>query len=225
MSTRRRENDPFRPHADDEFFHLSPHEDSGTHDKVTVETIERWKESEMSGDEYRFSYRVTWWRNGMVFDRRSFGSMAYAQARIGMGTPEERDEEELARRVHSEREMLWTREREAELCAQPACSLFAVAEFRLRKAWCNRCGEGHISTSDQRRRFCGRHLLRGDCGLDDADANYVVLRTREIPAALDASESWAEQMPWTDLPLPFDADKSPEWRELRQALHQQRWEQ
>lgn len=59
------------------------------------------------------------------------------------------------------------------LCFQPGCREPAVSTYRLRARFDQR---GHQTEADnQIRRFCPVHLRRGDCGLDDADANYEVV--------------------------------------------------
>ncbi len=61
------------------------------------------------------------------------------------------------------------------LCAQPGCANPHVSVYRLKKRYCH---QGHATDpvfSEDVRGFCAKHLRRGDCGLDDADANYEVV--------------------------------------------------
>jgi hypothetical protein len=72
------------------------------------------------------------------------------------------------------------------LCAQPGCAKPHVSIYRLKHRYCR---EGHRSKAGSSwkpvgrpkvvthdvRGFCADHLRRGDCGLDDADDNYVAL--------------------------------------------------
>lgn len=74
-----------------------------------------------------------------------------------------------------------------ELCCQPGCVSPLVSVYQLQHRYCR---EGHKSEASHSytkhneektvvsdvRGFCAKHLRRGDCGLDDADENYVVLR-------------------------------------------------
>ena len=67
-----------------------------------------------------------------------------------------------------------------DYCFQPGCAKKAVSTYRIKKKFCRSCGEGKESalmpgTLGYARRFCRLHLRRGDCGLDDADANYEVV--------------------------------------------------
>ncbi len=61
-----------------------------------------------------------------------------------------------------------------ELCFQPGCDNRAVATYKLRFEYCD---HGHKTENkfNYHRRFCARHLRRGDCGLEDADRNYIVI--------------------------------------------------
>lgn len=73
------------------------------------------------------------------------------------------------------------------LCCQPGCAEPHVSVYRKLRDYCQRCGsycrkcEGRgndVMRIDDRievRGFCAKHLTRGDCGLDDADANYAVV--------------------------------------------------
>jgi hypothetical protein len=61
------------------------------------------------------------------------------------------------------------------LCCQPGCAEPPVSVYRKAKDWCSRCGESSEPFRDAHRGFCAKHLRRGDCGLDDADSNYVVV--------------------------------------------------
>jgi hypothetical protein len=143
------------------------HEDDEWFDNVTIECVERWKESEMSGDEWRFSYVVTFSRKGQALLERGFSKLEWALAAVPSlvtgYAPADND-----------------RDKEFEdtgQCAQPGCTNEATIEYRKRKDWCRCCGEAKAIPDwrDARRRFCDRHKHRGDCGLDDSDANYELV--------------------------------------------------
>jgi hypothetical protein len=59
-------------------------------------------------------------------------------------------------------------------CFQPGCSEVAISTYRLKKEY-GRDGKGSEPYAPTFRRFCLRHLQRGDCGLEDADDNYEVV--------------------------------------------------
>lgn len=194
-------SDPLRPATLDDHFSLARHEDDEGFDALTIETVERWKESELSGDEYRFSYLTVLWRKGYVVRYASTGKMEWATRRVpsleAFPLSDERDERLLPFKGE-----WWDDERGEDLCAQPGCAEVSVVEYRRKKDWCHRCGNARDRPYpgwDSRRRFCVRHLGRGDCGLDDADANYVAVRTRPgegpwgiiTPVEVESAE-WSE---------------------------------
>lgn len=156
------------------------HPDDPWYDTCVVETIERWKESELSGDEYRFSYRVSFMRKGHVLLQRSYGSWKAALAFIpGLSyndAPSGADEEYEHSVVIDER---------YTFCFQPGCSEIATREFRIVKLYDDRGSEVHMSKdTDYRFRFCDKHGgSRGDCGLLDSDANLI-----EVAFGSDANE-------------------------------------
>lgn len=59
-------------------------------------------------------------------------------------------------------------------CFQPGCPNRAVSTYQLKFEYCQ---EGHKTKPYREtfRRFCSLHLRRGDCGLEDADENYIVV--------------------------------------------------
>lgn len=72
------------------------------------------------------------------------------------------------------------------LCCQPGCREPHVSVYRLLNRFCYaghksnatssiKTQDGITHVSNSVRGFCQKHLRRGDCGLDDADANYVLV--------------------------------------------------
>jgi len=70
------------------------------------------------------------------------------------------------------------------LCTQPGCADLAVSTYQLHKRYrkdgsdyeaMEYSGTLASGKAPMIRRFCPRHLRRGDCGRDDADSNYRVL--------------------------------------------------
>jgi len=66
-------------------------------------------------------------------------------------------------------------------CFQPGCSEKAISTYKLKLEYTD--GPGFVPSNEKRRRFCLKHLQRGDCGLEDADDNYEVI---EGPGPKDA---------------------------------------
>jgi hypothetical protein len=67
-------------------------------------------------------------------------------------------------------------------CDQEGCSELATITYKKLHDYCR---SGHKTTPDwiKLRRFCDRHKRRGDCGMDDCDANYVLATDEELEAA------------------------------------------
>jgi len=143
------------------------HPDDEKYDKVTIECVPRWKESELSGDEYRFSYVVKAWRKGEVLVTRSWSRLEWAlmglQYTIFIHIEDEGFDEEA-----------WKRTR--ELCDQPGCENEPTVFYKRKKPFTKQ-GEELVDNRyrKQYRQFCTIHKHRGDCALDDADANYEVI--------------------------------------------------
>lgn len=144
----------FAPHADDEYF-----------DEVVIRTVPRYKTSGLSGDEWRVSAVIELKRKGMVLFDRGFGTLAAATAFLpGIFIS--------AREVPID---VMHEERARPLCMQPGCAERAVTVYRKKVVY-DRSGHSHEPmTGGEYLRFCRRHARRGDCGLEDSDANYEVV--------------------------------------------------
>lgn len=138
------------------------HEDDEWFDEVHIECEERWKESELSGDEWRFSYVVTVSRKGQVLIQRGFSKLEWAIQHLpailsgNMAPAGNDDSREFA---------------DANYCFQPGCRNEGSIVYQLKQEYCNR-GHGTDPHRPTYRRFCLQHERRGDCGLEDADHNY-----------------------------------------------------
>lgn len=143
------------------------HPDDERFDQVVISIVERWKESELSGDEWRFNYMVQGWRKGEIIVTRSVGSdlnRAIAGLRGYLDTfPADGDV--------FDREAF---ERTKSKCDQPGCINEATIFFECNKLYTKQ-GQEIVKQAYQRfyRQFCEMHRERGDCALDDADHNYT----------------------------------------------------
>lgn len=149
-----------------EYWYHVDHPDDERYDTITIETIPRWKESELSGDEYRFSYLIKGIRKGEVIVKKSFSRMEWALQSLPyvlfISSQDKFDAEALAR----------TR----ELCDQPTCAEKPTVFYKRLKPYDKFGGElvDHPGRLEYRQ-FCDKHKHRGDCGLDDSDNNYEVI--------------------------------------------------
>lgn len=143
-------------------------DDSGYADELRIITRERYKTSGMSGDEWRFHRVLQVFRKGlMIFERpfngdiaevASFAPLAMAEL-FGHGIPTE----VLAH--------------DRERCDQPGCPNLATSEYEIIEQFGPRGERLHPEEQSliYRRKFCQRHLRRGDCGREDCDDNYRVV--------------------------------------------------
>lgn len=164
-----------RPHPDDEYV-----------DEIRIHVQERWKESEVSGDEWRFSGVVRFFRKGRQLWCRATSNMAVAVAAVPWWwhTANETDE--------------WKRLPDAvdeSLCCQPGCWETWYVEYQQKKLFHHRGDAVHpdayLYTRPQRRRYCYAHKGRGDCGLDDSDSNYELVGTN--PAWTPSDVDWSSR--------------------------------
>lgn len=152
------------------------HEDDRFIDAVTIDTSPRWKESELSGDEWRFSAHVRFWRKGVEVAFKSFRDIPTAAAWLAFGAMTVMEDLPLDqyRLVESATE---------RLCANPGCSNAGTITYRILKDWCvggGNCGQEKPTYGrEEFIRFCERHKHRGDCGLKDADVNYELVPEEE----------------------------------------------
>lgn len=139
------------------------HHDDEIIDEIRIITVPRFKESELSGDEWRTSARIEFRRKGKVLHTESLTAMKYAVQFLPY----------LFVRCQEDGHFDTDKE-DKNCCFQPGCSEQAIVEYRMKTRYCNRCGkeQGIMTGYEEHRRFCNEHSERGDCGLDDADDNY-----------------------------------------------------
>lgn len=151
----------FRRHEDDEWV-----------DEIRFTTVPRFKESGLSGDEWRVSVRVDYMRKGVVVFSESYGRMTWAIAHVARHAaglhPGDFPHDELLISPEQYREL------DEERCMQPGCPEPWDVELEQTHRGCGRCGaiteHGH---QEVHRRFCDKHKHRGDSDLDDMDEHYT----------------------------------------------------
>ncbi len=132
-------------------------------DKITLEVVPRYKTSGLSGDEWRQSVRATFYFKGEAVHEDGWTSMDYA-LKLLAGSHAEATGPIPTRVVKMEE----TR------CDQPSCEAPAVGRLRIKRTFSRR-GEELVQDgvpSRYYRKFCRKHIRRGDCGREDCDANY-----------------------------------------------------
>lgn len=143
------------------------HDDDEWWDEIRITTVPRYKTSGLSGDEWRVSAKIEVFRKGVLMGEKYMSKLEYAAAMLPGYLLQLGDEGFSGNHEDFEK-----------LCFQPGCKEVAEVEYELKD-------EYYPSYRDKmpkkewrgsvRRRFCGKHALRGDCGLEDADANYTLV--------------------------------------------------
>lgn len=140
--------------------------DAQAFDEVHIVTVPRYKTSGLSGDEWRISARMEFWRKGKKIAERFLRNVETACIFAA------------SEYLHLIDDGKAHFAGEDDLCDQEGCHELSTVTYRLKQEFCR---EGHAtdpSRYDPRplvRKFCARHSQRGDCGLEDADRNYEIM--------------------------------------------------
>lgn len=138
------------------------HRDYQRFDHIEIRTNVRWKDSHLSGSEYRFGAQALGYKNGYLVFQRSFMDVATAAAHLPS----------IIYGDHIDNELIGTGWDEP-VCQQEGCSNVGTHVRYLKKRY---VGNEAIEDTRERGRlyriFCDRHEGRGDCAIDDAEHNY-----------------------------------------------------
>lgn len=151
---------PFIPQS----YHLG-HQEQETFDSVTIEIVPRWKESHLSGDEWRFSAVARFWVKGVEVHSQGFRNVETAVSCIpsmlhGFNMPDD---------LRQKRQ-----DALAGKCDNPGCCEDATHIHHLKHRYTREGVKHDVGPGGAHRQFCERHKHRGDCALEDADHNYDV---------------------------------------------------
>lgn len=157
-------------------YHLD-HPDDSTFDRVSIELVPRYKESGLSGDEWRVSAVTSLYRKNRLIVKRAYSNVEAATAHLPwlLKVWSELGDEES--------EIRWRQflKEGDSLCHQPGCAERASVLYELKDLWDRRHGVRLEKRPDPYyryvRAFCDIHKERGDCGLEDSDSNYIKVRT------------------------------------------------
>ena len=135
--------------------------DAQAFDEIRITTIPRFKESELSGDEWRISGLIQLFRNGVVKYESQYQNVEMCAKFLSY---------ELAKAIDEGNAYLAT---EGGFCDQEGCDAKATVFYQKKLNWCSSCGKSReVIVDPEYRQFCERHKERGNCGLDDSDSNY-----------------------------------------------------
>lgn len=151
-------------------YYTDAHEDDCGFDQVIVESEPRWKESELSGDEWRWNHIAKVFRKGRVLAFEGGSDQFEATVRL----------------LPTLQTIRGWRFLSVDECAQPGCAKEPDVMLRIIRQW-TKDGTKSSVRDNYVRAFCRDHLHRGDAGLNDNDDNYEKLGMR-------ISGEW---VPWT----------------------------
>ena len=151
--------------------YLRRHDDDEYIDEIKISLVPRFKTSDMSGDEWRVSARMQFFRKGRQVWENSFGKLSTAVNALSwffIVAPEG---------ASGEFGPHLSREEELKICQQPGCSEPSTRVYRFKQVRDCPNGDVHPPKFDWEyvTAFCDRHAHRGDADLEDNDANYEVL--------------------------------------------------
>lgn len=149
-------------------FHID-HPDDERFDEIHISIVERWKDSELSGDEWRFSYLAEVKRKGEIVIRITASTLDWLLKGLQWKML-------VAGQDHQDGFDSIAYLRTKDKCDQPGCANIATIFYQLKKDY-SKCGEELVDKSSIKyyRQFCQTHEHRGDCGLSDSDDNYFVI--------------------------------------------------
>jgi hypothetical protein len=143
--------------------------DAQAFDNIVIRTEPRYKQSDLSGDEWRISAVVELYRKGKKVHEFYCRNVETACYLLGA---------EHLKAVDDGKGYFAGEE---DICDQEGCEWDAAVTYKLKNRYCR---EGHKSEAKVAslgedgivvRKFCDEHKRRGDCGLEDADDNYEVV--------------------------------------------------
>ena len=145
------------------------HRDDASYvDEIRIETVSRYKTSGLSGDEWRISAVMKFYRKGELLWQGTFGDVSSAANALPYFMMTARLGE------HGEFKFL---NNDDILCFQPGCAERSTVIYALKSQFSREGYEKKVDQDFMRycRGFCDKHKKRGDCGLEDADSNYILI--------------------------------------------------
>lgn len=140
--------------------------DAQAFDEIRITTVPRFKESGLSGDEWRISASTQFFRNGVVVHETGARNIETAAHLLSYHLLEACDN---GKGFFAG---------ESDICDQEGCANPATVSLEIIKEGCGRCGTvKDTEYSRPFRKFCDRHKHRGDSSLDDMDKHYNPINT------------------------------------------------
>ena len=137
-------------------------------DEIRIVTVPRYKESDLSGDEWRISACIEFVRKGQVVGTKGARDVATAARFLDWFLTHglESGEIDVLNNI-------------GNYCDQEGCCNPWTVRYAIKRRYGNdgkvRPRPEYMVGVTEYRAFCDQHKVRGDCGLDDADRNYEVM--------------------------------------------------
>lgn len=141
--------------------------DAQAFDEIRIITVPRYKDSELSGAEWRISAEMQFYRKGKLIFTDGCSNVENACYLLG------------AKHMIACDNAMGYFAGEGDICDQEGCSQKATVTYRVKKEFSrDNPHEWNKEVTDELkiRKFCNRHKTRGDSSFDDSDVNY-----EEIP--------------------------------------------
>lgn len=147
----------------DEKKHRALKPDAQAFDEVRIVTVPRFKTSGLSGNEWRISARIDFYRNGVKVHE--------AEPYRNVETALDFAKAEWHRAIDNGNGLFAG---DSDFCDQEGCSDKRTETFVLGKLVCKSCSsEKEALLGQEYRKFCQIHAERGDSDLEDNDKNYT----------------------------------------------------
>ncbi len=142
--------------------------DANGFDEIRIVTVPRFKESGLSGDEWRISMQINFYRKGEIVFSSGCGSKIEDAAGLV-----------YARLLEAQDNGKGYYAGDGKHCDQEGCNELGKFVMRIKIRYCcggGMCGQKKEYQGDpQYRLFCEKHKHRGDSDLEDNDLNYELI--------------------------------------------------
>jgi len=143
--------------------------DAQPFDEIKIRIEPRWKDSELSGSEWRISATTEFYRKGKLIHETHSGGKNVMEVAAGLLFQRLCEAQDNGKGYFAG---------DGVHCDQEGCMNKAMYLMRIKKHYCvggGNCGQEKKSYSDEYRCFCDKHKTRGDQDLEDNDDNYELI--------------------------------------------------
>lgn len=148
--------------------------DAQAFDEIRIRLVPRFKDSRLSGSEWRISTQFEFFRNGEIVHRPDpcSGNMEVACGLL------------FAKYVEATDNGNGYYAGDGFHCDQEGCKEVGKYLFKIKQDYCSgagNCGQKKDMYSGFHRLFCEEHKHRGDSDLQDRDSNYELVKEITFP--------------------------------------------